>query len=506
MAPAASPQTGQPDALEEAVQQVVHLDAALLVCDACNAREHDTEPDDQLVASVKEIGVEEPISVRPNPDGTYAVFKGWRRSRAAQIANAAAGQDGRPVRTVRAFIRTDLIGRDGWTRFLSLVENDHRHEMDARDTLKAQELSLVGMDEVDRARAVKAMGLKRGAVKHLRKAQTLDDATLRQATAAGMDLEQTAQLAEVEEIQNAPQRLLKALAKDAAQGRGGRGHWDQEFALLMEEQASTKARSDAAAALQESGVTLLSALPYSTRQSARALSELTTALGNPLTGDNHRGCHGHCAKLDEDNQPVWYCSDPAAGGHKVRNQPKKPRTAQDEQQAAQKSAERARVVACNRAWKAAAGPRQQFVERLVRSKSLPEQARIFAQKVLLELPEFYGKWASKRDTTDVARFLGARDGEDTTASDLAAALPRARLANIIFAQVAAAFEADIRDPKGYDMARYRPAYLWQAPSPRQAAYLLLLEALGQADHGNYALSEVENQAVAQHRPHTPDAA
>ncbi|MFE9769788.1 ParB/RepB/Spo0J family partition protein [Streptomyces sp. NPDC005808] len=506
MATVVSTQTDQPDEFEEAAQQIVQLDPALLVRDEHNAREHDTEPDDKLISSVKELGVEEAISVRPRADGTYGVFKGWRRAQAAQIANATAGQDGRPVRTVKAFVREDLVGRDGWTRFLSLVENDHRLEMDARDTLKAQELSLVGMDEVDQARAVKAMGLKHGAVKHLRKAQKLNDATLRQATAGGMDLEQTAQLAEVEEISNAPQRLLRALAKDQEEGRGGRGHWDQEFALLMEEQASTKTRADATAALQESGVTLLSTLPYMTRESARALSDLTTGLGNPLTADNHHGCHGHCAALDEENQPVWYCSDPAGNGHKVRKQPKKPRTAEDEEKAAEKSAERARVVACNRAWKAAAGPRQTFVERLVRSKSLPEEARLFAQQVLLDLPEFYGKWASKGDTTAVARFLGAKEGENTAASALAAALPKARLANILFAQVAAAYEADIRDPKTYDMVRYRPAYLWEAPSKQQAAYLLLLESLGQADSGSYQLSEVESQAVAAHRPQEPTAA
>ncbi|MFE9989805.1 hypothetical protein ACFYRK_23445 [Streptomyces sp. NPDC005381] len=45
-----------------------------------------------------------------------------------------------------------------------------------------------------------------------------------------------------------------------------------------------------------------------------------------------------------------------------------------------------------------------------------------------------------------------------------------------------------------------------ARSARQAAYLLLLEALGQADNGSQALSEVEEQAVAAHRPKAPDAA
>ncbi|WP_329529307.1 ParB/RepB/Spo0J family partition protein [Streptomyces sp. NBC_01462] len=482
------------------------LDASRLVRDEHNAREHDTEPDQKLITSVKELGVEEPISVRPLPDGTYGVFKGWRRAQAAQIANETAGQDGRPVRTVKAFVRTDLVGRDGYTRFLSLVENDHRQEMDARDTLKAQELSLVGMDEVDQARAAKAMGLKRGAVKHLRTAQRLDDATLRQATAGGMDLEQTAQLTEVEGIPNATQRLLKALAKDQEEGRGGRGHWDQVFALLTEEKANTKARADAITALKKSGVTLASDLSYDQKQTVKALTDLTTGLGAPITADKHHGCPGHCATLNEDNQPVWYCADPAAHGHKARKQPKPRLSAEEAEQAAQKSAERARVVACNRAWKAAAGPRQQFISRLVKGKSLPDEARIFAQTVLLELPEFYGKWASKRDSTDVARFLGAKEGDETTAAELAAALPKAKFANVLFAQVAAAFEADIQDPKSYDMVRYRASYLWEAPSARQAAYLLLLESLGQADNGSYALSEVEEQAVAAHRPKAPDAA
>ncbi|WP_406834809.1 ParB/RepB/Spo0J family partition protein [Streptomyces sp. AHU1] len=486
---------------EEANPHIELLDASRLVRDEHNAREHDTEPDEKLITSVKELGVEEPISVRPRPDGTYGVFKGWRRAQAAQIANETAGQDGRPVRTVKAFVRADLVGRDGYTRFLSLVENDNRQEMGARDTLKAQELALVGMDEVDQARAAKAMGLRRGAVKHLRTAQKLDDATLRQATAGGMDLEQTAQLTEVEDVPQATQRLLKALARDQAEGQGGRGHWDQEFALLKEEQASSQARADAFAALKESGVTLVSSLPYGQKQSAKPLSGLTTGLGAPLSADKHHACPGHCAALDEDNQPVWYCADPATHGHKVRKQPKPSLTAEEAERAAQKSAERAQVVACNRAWKAAAGPRQQFISRLVRSKALPDQARLFAQGVLLDLPRFYGTWADKADTKTLARFLGAsEEDERTMPSTLAASFPKARLANLVFAQVAAAYEADIREPKVFD------TFLWKKMHPRQAAYLLLLESLGQADSGSYALSEVEEQAVAAHRPKTPDAA
>ena len=50
--------------------------------DALVAAALDAEPDEELINSVKEIGVEEAISVRPRPDGTYGAFKGWRRAQA----------------------------------------------------------------------------------------------------------------------------------------------------------------------------------------------------------------------------------------------------------------------------------------------------------------------------------------------------------------------------------------------------------------------------------------
>ncbi|MFF6642271.1 ParB/RepB/Spo0J family partition protein [Streptomyces althioticus] len=496
MATAVSPQTDAPAAHENAVPQIVQLDPALLVRDTCNAREHDTEPDEKLIASVKELGVEEPISVRPLPDGTYGVFKGWRRAQAAQAANASAEQDGRPARLVNAYVREDLVGRDGWTRLLSLVENDHRESMSERDTLRAQELALIDMSDVDRRTAAKALGVSRNAAKQAKTAQKLNDATLRRAAAGGMDLEQTAQLAEVEDVQGAENRLLRALQRDHEEGNGGRGHWDQEMALLRAEQNDAKARAEAEQKLKTAGIPLLAPVPSWHKDTSQPLTELTTGLGNPLTEDNHRDCPGHSARLDDEHKPVWYCADPAEHGHKVRPKPKKPKTPEDEQ----KAEERARTVACNRAWKAAAGPRQEFVKRLVRGKTLPDQARQFAQQILLDLPAFYGKWADKQRTQTVALLLGAKDPETDSASETAAHFPRNRLANVLFAQVAAAFEDSIREPKSYDTARMRTVYLWESPDRLQAAYLLLLESLGQADNGSYQLSEVEQQAVASHRP------
>jgi ParB/RepB/Spo0J family partition protein len=483
----------------------VLLDPDSIVRDDCNAREHDTEPDDDLINSVKAVGVQDPVSVRPRPDGTYGAFKGWRRTQAAQIANATAGAEGHEKRQIQAFVRADLVGRDPWTRFLSLIENHQRQGMSPKDTLKAAELSLIGMDEVEQKAAARALGLKRGTGKRLGRAQKLDDATLRRASAGGMDLEQIAQLAEVEDVPGAQDRLLRACARDEAEDGGGRGHWDQELALLKAEQADRAARQEAVTALEKAEIPLLPVrVPYGEKDTAQPLTELTTTLGNPLAEDNHKNCPGHSARLDEEHRPVWFCADPAAYGHKVRPRPKPQKTAEDEE----RSAARARVTACNRAWKAASGPRQEFVTRLVRgSQALPEEAWRFALGTLLDLPDFYGKWAQRRETEDVARFLGVKLPESQAGrvrlSELVA-LSKARTANVLFAHVAAAFERDMRDPKGWNHSRMEVCFLWEHLTPQQAAYLLLLERLGHSDKGSYRLSEVEEQAVEPHRPADAD--
>ncbi|MGI5414157.1 ParB/RepB/Spo0J family partition protein [Streptomyces chartreusis] len=499
MAAVASPTTDQasdtaPVDTDEADLTAVLLDPDTIVRDECNAREHDTEPDEDLISSVKAVGVQDPVSVRPLPNGTYGAFKGWRRTQAAQLANATADAEDRPKRQIKAFVRADLVGRDAWTRFLSLIENHQREGMSPKDTLKAAELSLIGMDEVEQKAAASALGLKRGTGKRLGRAQKLDDATLRRASAGGMDLEMMATLAEVADVPNAERRLLNALGRDQSAEDGGRGHWDQELALLKAEQADRAARAQAVAALEESDIPLLPVrVSYGEKDTARPVADLTTGLGNPLTEDNHKGCPGHSARLDEEHRPVWFCADPAAYGHKARPQPKKPKTEQDEH----KAEERRRVIACNRAWKAAVGPRRDFVTRLVRQRTLPEAARVFAQEVVLTVPWFYKSWTDKHEneTETVARFLGVKEPQNADLTETAVQLPKARVVNALFAHVAAACEHSIREPK-----------TWSHLNPWQARYLLLMDQLGKDDNGSYRLSEVEAQALVPHRGEDSDAA
>ncbi|MFE5847206.1 ParB/RepB/Spo0J family partition protein [Streptomyces niveus] len=479
-APKSAPDEASKPLPDEAFEKV-RLDPALLVRDECNAREEDTEPDAKLITSVKTIGIQDAISVRPRPDGTYGVFKGWRRAQAVQRANATAKADGREVQTAPAYVRKDMVGRDGWTTMLSLVENDQRREMSATDTLKATELALVGMNDIEVTTARKALGVRKGAEKDARTARKLDDATLRRTAAGGMDLEQTARLAEVEDVRDAENRLLRALKKDREEGKGGRGHWDHEFALLQAEQADTRTHDAALKKLKDAKIPLLPAYySWGEKNESRPLSDLTTGLGNLLTEQQHKGCPGHSARLDDEHQPVWHCSDPKEHGHKVRRsaQPKKPVN----EEAAEA---RAKVIAGNKAWSAARGPRKDFITRLCRAKDLPSTLRALAVSSMIELPEFYAQWAAKRDQSDVIRFLTGKTPENTAtaAEALVATHAKTRDLHLMVACVAAAAEFSLSGKK-----------TWEHLSRRQGEWLLLLESLG------YTLSEVEEQAASRYRP------
>ncbi|MFD3923062.1 ParB/RepB/Spo0J family partition protein [Streptomyces sp. NPDC058595] len=495
MATVAKPQTSTkreqpvpdeaPKPLPDEAFEKVRLDPALLVRDECNAREEDTEPDEKLITSVKEIGIQDAISVRPRPDGTYGVFKGWRRGQAVQRANATAKEDGREIQTAPAYVRKDLVGRDGWTMMLSLVENDQRRDMSPGDTLKATELALIGMSNIEVTSARKALGVRKGAEKDARKARKLNDATLRRTAAGGMDLEQTALLAEVSDVRDAENRLLKALKKDQEEDKGGRGHWDHELALLRAEQADTLTRDAALKKLQDAEIPLLPVRnSWGEKNESRPLSELATGLGNPLTEEMHRGCPGHSARLDDEHQPVWHCADPQEHGHKVRRSAQQPKKPVDEAAAEA----RAKVIACNKAWPVAREQRQVFITGLCRTKDLPDPLRALAVSTMVALPAFYAQWAEKRDQTDVIRFLTAKtpadkDAREAAATALVATHPKTRDLHLMVACVAAALEFSISGKKA-----------WESLSRPQAEWLLLLESLG------YTLSEVEDQAVSRFRP------
>lgn len=82
-------------------------------------REFDDESLEELAASIREIGIVQPISLRQLDNGNYQIIAGERRYRAARIAG---------LQTVPAYIRTV---EDEAVMEMALVENIQREDLNA---------------------------------------------------------------------------------------------------------------------------------------------------------------------------------------------------------------------------------------------------------------------------------------------------------------------------------------------------------------------------------------
>lgn len=74
---------------------------------------------DELAASIRELGIIQPLSLRKMPDGTYQIIAGERRWRAASMAG---------LRRVPAYIRT---ATDVEITEMALIENIQREDLNA---------------------------------------------------------------------------------------------------------------------------------------------------------------------------------------------------------------------------------------------------------------------------------------------------------------------------------------------------------------------------------------
>lgn len=82
-------------------------------------REFDPESLEELAASIREIGIVQPISLRQMPGGTYQIIAGERRYRAANMAG---------LTSVPAYIRTV---EDEAVMEMALIENIQREDLNA---------------------------------------------------------------------------------------------------------------------------------------------------------------------------------------------------------------------------------------------------------------------------------------------------------------------------------------------------------------------------------------
>lgn len=473
----------QPTALAQ-LGRLTEFDPRTLVVDPRNARKEGAKPDAALLASVSRIGVQEPISVRPLPDGQYGVFKGQRRWLAAVDAAEKAAKKGKPVPSIPAFVRDDLTDADSEALLLSLVENTQRRRMTDRDTISgAAQLELLGTNEVGRRRAAAVLGMSRDALKAAKHAAELKPEQLKEGTGYAFDLMELADLQSVEDIPRAAYRLYAAKKKDAQDAKKRRGNWQHELSQLREEQAAQRRREAATKALTEAGVKVLPHRSYD--DTDRRLSNLSTGLGKRITAKAHATCGGHAARVDDDGEPVLYCTDPERYRHKIDGVP-------DAAEAdAQAKKERARVIANNKAARAARKVRKEFITGLCR-KALSEAAWALVLDAILHNADPVRRFPNKSDDNrnrDIAAFTKAADpkGKAEPFAELIKKTGKARRPNLLLAYVAAAYEAEVSDRA------------WESRDETARAWLTFLAGEGYqlSDHEAAIVAKAEGKPVTE---------
>ncbi len=108
------------EVLEKKVEANMEIDISAIEYNPFQPRTRfNEEALNELAASMKELGIVQPLTVREKEDGTYQLIAGERRLRAAKIAG---------MKTVPAYIRT---ADDQSMLELALVENIQREDLDA---------------------------------------------------------------------------------------------------------------------------------------------------------------------------------------------------------------------------------------------------------------------------------------------------------------------------------------------------------------------------------------
>lgn len=119
-------------------------------------RTFDEETLDELAASIRELGVVQPLSVRDMGDGSYQIIAGERRWRAAGKAGLA---------TVPAYVRS---ASDSEVTEMALIENIQREDLNAIEVALAFR-NLIDTYELTQEKLSERLGKKRATIaNHLR--------------------------------------------------------------------------------------------------------------------------------------------------------------------------------------------------------------------------------------------------------------------------------------------------------------------------------------------------
>ena len=143
-------QTGGSSAINE-------IEVALIIPNPSQPRTNfDAEALEELAASIRELGVIQPLSLRSTTDGNYQIIAGERRWRAAKMAGLV---------TVPAYVRT---ASDSEVTEMALIENIQREDLNAIEVALAFR-KLIDTYNLTQDRLSERLGKKRATIaNHLR--------------------------------------------------------------------------------------------------------------------------------------------------------------------------------------------------------------------------------------------------------------------------------------------------------------------------------------------------
>jgi ParB family chromosome partitioning protein len=484
------------------IGEFAYLDPRKLVLDPYNVRTEDTEPDQAMLDSVEEDGVEVPLIVRPQEDGNYGVLAGQIRMLSAQEAVKRCIEDGRPedITAVPVMIRHDLVGQGpeviAAAVAKSLRENHLRRGMSAMDTTRAfAQLGLLGLGDPALKRVAKSAGVSVAEIEAALRTVAMAPETQQAAMEYEFDLQQLADLAEVEEVPGALEDLAEARRDDVYEGTKDNGNWAHTMAQLRQQKQEDAAKAELRKQWTAAGLAELPRWYTNAGDKQMQVARLFDAEGQPIDYDRHNAdCPGRAFAIRSDDEVtvVFFCADWKANGHHLNApQANSPDTAAylanssapaPAQQAGPSPHE---VGLLNKEEQAAREVREKFIKTLIAGK-LSDAAVALTLNIQTDMPHWYRHAIDPSSRPVLARYLDVPmpKGISSVGRKFFEAVngrfrKARRASNIAFAQVAMAFEHSMSGKKS-----------WATPDEDQVTWLRFLQSEG------YTLSKIEKMMVA----------
>ncbi|MFF2050322.1 ParB/RepB/Spo0J family partition protein [Leifsonia sp. NPDC058194] len=443
----------------------------------------DTTYTAEFAESIKTDGVREPVYARRDSDGTVYIWDGQRRTLAAQEA-------GIPT-MLGIFGLTPATVKDS-QRILDQLRTFNRADLTLTDRITAYEQ--LALDGISETAIVRAAGESRDLVKKSLTVARSDSAKQATQDHGQLSLDKLILIAEFDGDQDAIDQIT--LIED-----------DDDLPYVAQEIRDDHTIREITAKLVEQyaadGVQV-----FTEWSGLRSLDRLTDAPDDAddhpaVTAETHSACEGRAIYLsvwgsgENDYRTEEVCTRPelhhdrfgsfgnTASAAIPANETDQQRQEREDAEAAARKAERARVLANNKAWRTATTVRRDWVTRLLTRKTLPKDAIVF---VALTLTEHAHTITDYKGGDLVGTFLSQPDNyyPRSAAATLVESTPT-KAGHVALAVTLSAREERAEDVEG-----------WRHPSTVIGSYLLQLEAWG------YKLSPVER--IAGGYPETADEA